>query len=84
MKKAEEFDGYSCIFCPLKRYTNGKEMIQLYFDKDVVEKAFRTLKGITNLRPIRHWLYDRVHGPCVHLLSFLSPVIHFENEIEKA
>ena len=37
-------------------------MVQLYFDKDVVEKAFRTLKGVTNLRPIRHWLYNRVTG----------------------
>ncbi len=35
-------------------------MIRLYFDKDVVEKAFRCIKGITQLRPIRHWLYNRV------------------------
>jgi transposase len=37
-----------------------EEMVRLYFDKDVVEKAFRSLKGITKLRPIRHWLYNRV------------------------
>ena len=55
---AEEFDGYSCIFCT-KNIPN-EDMINLYFDKDVVEKAFRTLKGITNLQPIRHWLYNRV------------------------
>ena len=35
-------------------------MVRLYFDKDLVEKAFRTMKGITRLQPIRMWLYDRV------------------------
>ena len=60
LEKAEEFDGYSCIFSTKKM--GNKEMVSLYFDKDVVEKAFRTLKGITNLRPIRHWLYNRVNA----------------------
>ena len=58
LKKAEEFDGYSCIFSTKK--IPNEEMVELYFGKDVVEKAFRTLKGITHLRPIRHWLYNRV------------------------
>ena len=58
LEESEEFDGYSCIFCTKKMSTN--EMIRLYFDKDIVEKAFKTIKGVTNLRPIRHWLYNRV------------------------
>jgi transposase len=57
---AEEFDGYSCIFCT--RSLPKEKMLSLYFDKDVVEKAFRSLKGITQLRPIRHWLAERVHA----------------------
>ncbi len=57
---AEEFDGYSCIFCT--RRMAEDQMLSLYFDKDVVEKAFRSLKGITHLRPIRHWLAERVHA----------------------
>ena len=28
----------------------------------MVEKAFQNLKGVIALRPIRHWLYDRVEG----------------------
>ena len=60
LQRAEEFDGYSCIFSTKKM--SNKDMVKMYFDKDVVEKAFRTLKGITNLRPIRHWLYNRVTG----------------------
>jgi transposase len=56
--RAEEFDGFSCIF---STSTMSKEdLIHLYFDKDIVEKAFRTIKGIARLQPIRHWLYNRV------------------------
>ena len=58
VESAEEFDGYFCLFSTKKM--SNKDMIRLYFDKDVIEKSFRTLKGITNLRPVRHWLYDRV------------------------
>ncbi len=58
LKKAEEFDGYSCIFST--KNISGKDMVKLYFDKDVVERAFRILKGVTNLNPVRHWLCNRV------------------------
>ena len=58
--KAEEFDGYSCIFSTLE--LGKEEVIRLYFGKDLVEKAFRSIKGITRLQPIRHWLYNRVIG----------------------
>ena len=56
--ETEEFDGYSCVFATAS--LNADEIVRHYFDKDLIEKAFRTLKGITNLRPIRHWLYNRV------------------------
>lgn len=55
---AEEFDGYSCIFTTARM--SKDDMVRLYFDKDLVGKAFQTLKGITKLQPIRHWLYNRV------------------------
>jgi transposase len=60
LAKAEEFDGYSCIFCT--GALSPDKMLSLYFDKDVVEKAFRSLKGITQLRPVRHWLAEHVHA----------------------
>jgi len=56
--QAEEFDGFTCLFSTAR--LKKDEMIRFYFDKDLVEKAFRSLKGITRLRPIRHWLYNRV------------------------
>jgi transposase len=55
---AEEFDGCSYIFST--RRLSKEEMVRLYFDKDIVEKAFHSIKGITRLRPVRHWLADRV------------------------
>jgi transposase len=58
LAEAEEFDGFTCLFTT-SRLTK-QEMIRFYFDKDLVEKAFRTIKGVTRLRPVRHWLYNRV------------------------
>lgn len=60
LAQAEEFDGCSCIFCT--RALPPQTLLTLYFDKDLVEKAFRSLKGITQLRPIRHWLAERVQA----------------------
>lgn len=57
---AEEFDGYSCLFCT--KELSNKLIVKRYFEKDLVEKAFRNIKGVVSLRPIRHWLYDRVVG----------------------
>ena len=58
LTEAEEFDGCSSIFCT--RSLPKEEMIRFYFDKDLIEKAFHSMKGITNLQPIRHWLSNRV------------------------
>ena len=60
LAQVEEFDGYSCLFCT--RALPENKMLSLYFNKDIVEKAFRSLKGITQLRPVRHWLAERVHA----------------------
>ncbi len=51
-------DGYSILFST-KDIPNS-QMLKMYFDKDIVERAFKTLKGVVGLRPIRHWLENRV------------------------
>lgn len=58
VKKEEEFNGYSCIFTTAR--LTSEQMVRYYFDKDLIEKAFHNLKGIVRLRPVRHWLYNRV------------------------
>jgi len=58
VREVEEFDGYSAIFTTTA--LSKEQMVQVYFDKDLVEKAFQSLKGVIGLQPIRHWLYNRV------------------------
>jgi transposase len=58
LEDAEKFDGYSCVFAT--RALSKSEVIHIYFDKDLVEKAFRSIKGVIKLQPIRHWLAHRV------------------------
>lgn len=69
--EAEEFDGCSCIFTTASRMSK-EEMVQKYFDKDLVEKAFHDFKGVLKIRPIRHWLENRVRAHIfVCYLSYL-------------
>jgi transposase len=57
----EKLDGFSLIFSSLE--LSSEEILKLYFqDKDIIEKSFQSLKGIVKIRPIRHWLYNRVEG----------------------
>jgi len=58
IRAAEELDGYSAIFTTTK--LSKDNIVKMYFDKDLVEKAFQSIKGVINLRPVRHWLYNRV------------------------
>ena len=77
LDQAEEFDGYSCIFSthPLDK----AELVRVYFDKDLVEKAFRALKGVIKLQPIRHWLAHRViaHVFICYLAYLLLSLLKF-------
>ena len=77
LKEAEEFDGYSCIFSthPLDK----NDLVHIYFDKDLVEKAFRALKGVVKLQPIRHWLAHRVtaHVFICYLAYLLLSLLKF-------
>ena len=55
------------------------ELVRLYFDKDIVEKAFRSLKGVIKLQPIRHWLSQRViaHVFICYLAYLLLSLLKF-------
>jgi transposase len=79
LQEAEEFDGFSCIFSTQKGFSK-QQMVRLYFNKDLVEKAFRTLKGITRLQPIRMWLYNRVtaHVFLCYLAYLLLSLLQYQ------
>lgn len=78
LDKTQQWDGYSCLFST-KTLPMG-ERLKLYFDKDVVEKAFRSLKGIIQLRPVRCWLADRVqaHVFICYLAYLLLSVLQYQ------
>lgn len=78
INSAEEFDGYSCIFTTTN-LTNSV-IVKTYFDKDLVEKSFQSLKGVIKLRPIRHWLYNRViaHVMICYLALLILSLLKFK------
>ena len=52
--------GYSLIYHNTKY--SSEEVVRNYFDKEMVERAFKHLKGVLNLRPIRVWLNNHIEG----------------------
>jgi len=52
--------GYSLIFHNSK--LKPEEVVKKYFDKDVVERSFRTMKGDVQLHPIRLWMPKRINA----------------------
>ncbi len=52
--------GYSLIFHNTKNQT--KDVVKKYYDKEIIERAFKQMKGVLNLRPIRVWLEGHVNG----------------------
>jgi len=54
------FVGYSLIFHNSK--LKPDEVVKKYFDKDIVERSFRTMKGDVQLHPIRLWMPKRINA----------------------
>ncbi|MDR2203111.1 MAG: hypothetical protein LBE76_02180 [Nitrososphaerota archaeon] len=55
-----EFLGFSLIF-----YNTGLDsfgVVRVYFERDVVERSFRCLKGVLGLRLVRVWLCSYVEA----------------------
>lgn len=57
--QAELTDGLYALFAT-DTSLSAKEIVTTYFQKDKVERAFRCLKGMIKVRPVRHWLAERV------------------------
>ena len=55
-----KFLGYSLIFHTTT--DDEKTVVRRYFEKDVVERSFKQLKGVLGLRPIRVWLPEHIEG----------------------
>jgi len=60
IKRAEKYDGLSILFTTGK--LSREDIVQIYFGKDLIEKAFQCFKGVLALRPVRHWLENNVRA----------------------
>lgn len=52
--------GYSCIYHNTEMTT--ADVVRQYFEKDIIERSFKQIKGALSLRPIRMWLKNHVKG----------------------
>jgi transposase len=69
----EKYAGFSLIYHNTNLENN--EVVKQYYEKDIIERAFKQLKGVLNLRPIRVWLENHVEGHvkiCYLAYSILS------------
>ena len=75
--KDVKYVGYSLIFHNTK--LKPDVVVKKYFDKDVVERSFRTMKGDVQLHPIRLWMPRRVraHIKICYLSMCLLSLIKF-------
>jgi transposase len=55
-----KYVGYSLLFHNTNLAID--QVVKKYFDKDIVERSFRTMKGEVQLHPIRLWLPNRVNA----------------------
>lgn len=58
--ESAKYLGYSLIY-----HNTGLEVmtvVKQYFEKDVIERSFKQIKGVLSLRPVRYWLRSHVNG----------------------
>lgn len=81
IREAQQYDGCSVIFSTKK--LSVEEIVKSYFEKDKVEKAFRSMKSVLGLKPIKHWLEERVKSHVfICYLSYLL-ISLFEEKLKK-
>ena len=72
------FLGYSLIF--YNTDLGVGEVVEKYFDKDIIERSFKQLKGILSLRPVRVWLRSHVeaHIKICYVAYAILSLLQFE------
>lgn len=61
-KKDEElrYVGFSFIYHNTE--LEPERVVKIYYEKDVIERAFKKMKGVLALRPVRVWRSEQVEG----------------------
>jgi len=58
VKEGEKYDGIYIVITTTDLPT--EKVVQKYFERDMIEKSFRSLKSTLSIQPVRHWLWRRV------------------------
>lgn len=61
VETAQAMDGTFVIYATDERYS-ATEVVKMYMEKDVVEKAFQVMKSVEDIKPVRHRLESRVRA----------------------
>ena len=77
--ESEELDGKYCLMST-DLNIECNEIVDAYFEKDEIEKAFRYMKQITKLHPTRCWLENhvRMHVFICYLAYLLSKILEYK------
>lgn len=73
-----KYVGFSLIFH--NTLLDIEKVVKKYFDKDIVERSFRTMKGEAQLHPIRLWMTKRIqaHIKMCYLSMCLLSLIKYD------
>jgi hypothetical protein len=79
-KKRRRYDGWMIIAAHEQLPHSATQLVQLYRDKDMVEKDFGIIKGLVALRPIRHRTEPKVraHVTICMLALLLERTLHHQ------
>jgi len=83
IRKAEKLDGL-WLLLSTDPSLSAKEVVNLYVEKDFIEKVFRTLKTHEEVEPVRHRLETRVRGYlflCVLAYRLIADLQHHLREV---
>ncbi len=75
--------GYSFIFHNTDH--SAAEVTRKYFEKEIVDRAFKKIKGALSLRPIRVWKKEHIEGHlriCYLAYAILSFLEHFVKKFD--
>jgi len=61
-RQRRRYDGFVLLVAHPELRHSAAELVQLYRDKDAVEKDFRTIKSVLELRPVYHYTDPKVHA----------------------
>jgi transposase len=61
-RRRRRYDGFVLLVAHPELRHSAVDLVQLYRDKDTVEKDFRTIKSVLELRPVFHYTDPKVHA----------------------